>query len=92
MDDHADEHGSVIPLGRVLCSLSAIRVLRHADVDPDDVVRRHRAGRLPGENVGNERVSKFAFHDRDGDVVELVITTRKPAGKEPETTVTLPWD
>ena len=81
-----------IPLGRVLVTLDAVRVMTHARVDPDDVVRRHRVGRLPGTTDGGKRVSRCQVRDRDGDVVEVVISTTPAAeNREPATLVALEW-
>jgi hypothetical protein len=92
VDDANDTVSNAIPLGRVLVTLDAVRVLQHAGVDPDDVVRRHRAGRLPGESDGGRRVSRCRVQDRDGDVVEIVVSTTPAEDRQPATIVALGWD
>ncbi len=81
-----------IPLGRVLCGLDVVRVLLQARVNPDAVVARHRLGRLPAENDGAARVSRFRLRDRDGEEVEIFVSTRPGYGGEPETLLFLPWE
>jgi hypothetical protein len=79
-------------VGRVLCSLSAVRLLQASNVDVDAVIVKHRAGLLPNQQTASGRVSHFRFRDRDGIVVEAVVTTRRTKDKPAETVVSLPWD
>jgi hypothetical protein len=82
----------VIPVGRVWCSLASVRLLSAAGVDVEDVICRHRAGRLPHQAHDDGRVSTFRFRDRDGDVLEAVVATKTRPNKPPETAVSLPWE
>jgi hypothetical protein len=84
--------GDVVAAGRVLFSLSAVRLFQASAVNVEDVVRLHRQGRLPNQQTASGRVSRYRFRDRDGVVVEAVVTTKTVPDKPPETVVTLPWD